>query len=180
MSILKWLDLKPHPGNMTKITAVVAQPISQSAKSWDKAIFSPEEWELTIAKRKKKRSNDANAYYWSLVDKIADAMGSTKAEIHSQLLGDYGAVKTDENGEMVTLLLKVGTDPQGFAEYTTFLATYPVGQETYNVFAVCKGSSEMNTKEFSRLLDGTISECKELGIEVLSDAELKRMLEALK
>lgn len=178
--ILRYLDIKPHAGNMTKIVAVVDNPIANTAKAVNGAIFTPAEWELNISKIKKKRSNDANAYYWKLVDKLASALGSTKQEIHSHLLGDYGTIKTDENGEIVTLLLKSGTDPTDFAEYTTYLATYPVGEEEYICYGVCKGSSEMNSTEFSKLLDGAIYECKEMGIEVLSDIELKRLMESLK
>ena len=177
---LKYLDLKPHAGGMTKITAVAESDIARSAKLYSEAVFHPEEWEITISKVKKKRSGDANAYYWKLVDKLAAALGSTKQEIHSQLLGDYGTIKTDENGEIVTLLLKSGTDPQDFAEYTTYLATYPVGEEEYICYGVCKGSSEMDSVEFSKLLDGAIYECKELGLEVLSDIEMKRLMESLK
>ena len=178
--ILKYLDIKPHAGGMSKITAVVDCEIGRAAKDLNQAIFKPEEYELTISKIKKKRSNDANAYYWKLVDKLASALGSTKKEIHSQLLGDYGTIKTDDNGEIVTLLLKSGTDPQDFAEYTTYLATYPVGEEEYICYGVCKGSSDMDTVEFSKLLDGAIYEARELGLEVLSDIELKRLMEILK
>lgn len=178
--ILRYLDIKPHAGGMTKITAVVNNPIAATAKAVNEAIFHPEEWELTISKIKKKRSNDANSYYWKLVDKIAFALGSTKHEVHSQLLGDYGTIKTDDNGEIVTLLLKRGIDPTAFAEYTTYLATYAVGEEEYICYGVCKGSSEMDSAEFAKLLDGAIYECKEMGIEVLSDIELKRLMESLK
>lgn len=176
---LKYLDLKPHAGGMTKITAVVDSEIAGVAKHISDAVFHPEEWDLTVSKVKKKRSNDANAYYWKLVDKLAAALGSTKQEIHSQLLGDYGTLKT-QDGEIVTLMLKSGTDPADFAEYTTYLATYPIGEEEYIVYGVCKGSSEMDSVEFSKLLDGAIYECKEMGIEVLSDIELKRLMESMK
>lgn len=178
--ILRYLDLKPHPGGKSKITAVVDSDIGRTAKELSQAIFKPEEYELTISKIKKKRSNDANAYYWKLVDKLAAALGSTKQEVHSQLLGDYGTIKTDDTGEIVTLLIKRGQDPTQYVDYPTYLADYTVGTETYAVYGVCKGSSEMDSHEFSKLLDGAIYECKELGLEVLSDIELKRLMESLK
>ena len=39
------------------------------------------------------------------------------------------------------------------------------------------GSSTYNTLEFSRLLDGTINDAKEIGINLISDADMALMLE---
>jgi hypothetical protein len=38
-----------------------------------------------------------------------------------------------------------------------------------------RGSHTYDSREMSRLIDGTVSEAKELGIETLSPAELERM-----
>lgn len=40
-----------------------------------------------------------------------------------------------------------------------------------------KRSSEMDTKEFKRLLDGLISECKEVGIDVRTPEEIAMEME---
>lgn len=39
------------------------------------------------------------------------------------------------------------------------------------------GSHTYNTKEMSRLIDGVVTSCNELGIETLPPVELKRMKE---
>jgi len=39
-----------------------------------------------------------------------------------------------------------------------------------------KGSSAYDTQEMSVLIEGLVSECKELGIETLPPDEIKRML----
>ena len=175
---IRYIDMTAHPGGLTKLTVVVDGDKTRIADLVSKA--RSDDYEIEIVKLKKQRGLNANAYYWKLVDKLAAALGSTKQEIHSQLLGDYGTLKTDDTGEIVTLLVKQGTDPTQFAEYPTFLSTYAVGYETYCVYGVCKGSSEMTSAEFAKLLDGAIYECKELGIEVLSDMEIKRMVELMK
>ena len=41
------------------------------------------------------------------------------------------------------------------------------------------GSSTYNSKEFSILLDGVISEMKEMGLETPADRELKRAIEQM-
>lgn len=46
---------------------------------------------------------------------------------------------------------------------------------TVNFYRI-KGSSQYNTREMSRLIDGLVSECKECGIETLTPEELERMM----
>ena len=43
-------------------------------------------------------------------------------------------------------------------------------------YKIFRGSSTYDTKEMSLLIDGTVSECKEQGIETLPPEELERML----
>ena len=50
----------------------------------------------------------------------------------------------------------------------------------YRVYYVMRGSHTYNTAEMSRLIDGTVSEAKALGIETLSPDELERMKQAWK
>ena len=45
-------------------------------------------------------------------------------------------------------------------------------------YALIKGSHLYDSKEMSLLIDGIVSECKELGIETLTPAELERMKSA--
>jgi hypothetical protein len=41
-----------------------------------------------------------------------------------------------------------------------------------------RGSHTFNTKEMSRLIDGTIEEAKELGIETATPEQIRRMMAA--
>jgi hypothetical protein len=50
----------------------------------------------------------------------------------------------------------------------------------YRVYMVMRGSHTYDTKEMARLIDGTVSEAKELGIETMPPDELKRMVELWK
>ena len=46
----------------------------------------------------------------------------------------------------------------------------------YRVYVVMRGSHTYDTKEMSRLIDGTVQEAKEHGIETLPPDELERMM----
>jgi hypothetical protein len=45
----------------------------------------------------------------------------------------------------------------------------------YRVYIVMKGSHTYDTKQMSVLIDGTVGEAKDLGIETLPPHELERM-----
>ena len=52
------------------------------------------------------------------------------------------------------------------------------GGKMYRTYMMWRGSSDYDTKEMSRLIDGPVSECKEPGTETLPPAEIERMMEA--
>src|SRR5574344_1703623 len=133
---------------------------------------------LKVVKWTDKRSLDANAYYWVLCGKIAEAMDSSIEEIHNNMLISYGHVfVTTEDGEYIP-----ECHPENFAylkeKHIHLFPTDKTWKENGKVFRWffrLKGSSEFNTAEMSRLIDGTVSEAKELGIETMTPTELERM-----
>ena len=50
---------------------------------------------IEIKEYRQKRSLNANAYFHTLVDKIAEAQGVSHAEIHNHLIAEYGCVDED-------------------------------------------------------------------------------------
>lgn len=169
---IKWMDVKPHPGGYIRITAVVDGNIEAVSKIASETASRPHE--LSIKPVSKKRSLDANGYYWVLLDKLAGALRANKREIHRQLLARYGVTDTDSEGKPLMFQMLAEIDPTELGEiYVDAVDSH----DGYIVYRVLKGSSKMNTKEFSILLDGLISECKELGIEVLPDEELQRLFQ---
>ena len=47
--------------------------------------------------------------------------------------------------------------------------------DSYTGYAMIKGSSEYDTGEMSRFIDGVISECKELGIQTMTPDEIEEL-----
>lgn len=60
------------------------------------------EWD--IKKHRKKRSLDANGYYWKLVAEIAEATKVSKNEVHNVLLRRYGQAQGID-GRLVTVYI---------------------------------------------------------------------------
>lgn len=116
-----------------------------------------------------KRSLNANAYAWALIGKIADEIRSSKEEVYMIMLKRYG--------QHEVISVRSDIDISGYVKYYEPFATGYIGQTQFTHYKVYKGSSEFNTKEMSVLIDGIISEAKELDIETLPPAEIQRMKE---
>lgn len=153
-------------------TLILSFEIEQESAHEAKRVFDHEKWMLNISVKqwKEKRSLSANAYFHVLVNKLASAMQISNDECKRWLVRSYGTV-AESNGFPVMITLPHGADPDEYYPYSERI--YGDNQtDTYQLF---KQTHVLNTKEFHRLLDGTISECKEQGIETLSEDELRRL-----
>lgn len=136
---------------------------------------------LTLEKWHGKRTMTANAYYWVLVGKIAEAMYAPQPFIHNWLLDQYGQPEI-VGGDITYKLLPDNDDAntramlsrESHLRDTGDVIT--VGGEQYRVWMVLRGSSTYNSKEMATLIEGAINEAKDLNIETLPDYELERML----
>ena len=120
-----------------------------------------------VKEHKEKRSLNANAYAWSLITKIADALRTSKEECYLEMLKRYG------QSEIVSVLSQI--DVSGYFKYYEPLATATLQGKEFTHYKIYKGSSEYNSIEMSILIDGIISEAKELGIETIPPKEIERL-----
>lgn len=136
------------------------------------------EKQFDISEHKEKRSLNANAYAWSLIGKIADAMRITKDEAYLKALKDWG------QSEIVSVLSSINVS--GYFKYFEAIGTGTiVDKKTGKVkefthYKVYKGSSEYDTREMSILIDGLIQDAKELNIDTLPPNEVQRLKEMWK
>lgn len=137
---------------------------------------------VTAKKFRAKRSLDANAYFHVLVGKIADKLGVSKTKVKNILIGRYGQQDFLEEGNPI--IIKTNLDVDKMLEQE-FLHCVPCGNKFENgseviFYKVFRGSHTYDSKEMSILIDGAVSEAKEMGIETMSPDELKRMIERWK
>ena len=144
---------------------------------------------LTLARWKEKRSLDANAYYWKLLSDLARVLSKEKrittAFLHNMLLRGLGMLKTVDDKPVLALFpdteeAETLTEEDEHKHYmptseTTKVEVMPGVKETYRVYMELKGSHEMNTKEFSDLINALVSECKDQGIETLTPDEISHL-----
>lgn len=131
---------------------------------------------LKITQRREKRSLDSNAYFHVLADKLRQRLNVSMAYIKNHLIADYGQI---EYIDEVPLIYKT-TAPEEYMMEQEFIhskcvkVTEENGHKIY-FYRLYRGSHTYNTKEMAQLIDGTIQECKALGIETATPRELAEM-----
>lgn len=120
-----------------------------------------------IKEHKEKRTLTQNAYYWVLVNEIANLMKLSKEEIHFRLLKDYS--------QIALITIKSNVNIKGYIRYYEFERETNISGVKFNIYKVYKGSSEMDKKEFNILLEGIIQEAKQLGIPTLTPNEIAKL-----
>lgn len=123
--------------------------------------------QFVIKEYKEKRSLNANNYYWKLVNEIANRLQTSKEEIHKRMIKRYS------QSEYISVLEDVNIS--GYVRYYEEKNTFIHNGRKFKSYLVFKGSSEMDKKEMSILIDGIVSEAKEIGIKTLPPDELARL-----
>lgn len=130
-----------------------------------------EKLSIRAVKHRAKRSLDANALLWACLGNIADALRADKWEIYLRMLKRYG--------KYTHICVKPNVVDAVRAQWRECEVIGEVninGQKAVQMLCYF-GSSTYDTKEFSRLLDGVISEMQEMGLETPASEDMRRALE---
>lgn len=134
--------------------------------------------DIKAIKHREKRSLNANDYFHVLCGKIAKELSVSLTEVKNEIIAEWGECQQEEDGSLTHLILKDSIDYKRVEwvhlRPTTKTRVMDNGQ-LYRVFVVMRGSHTYNTAEMSKLIEGAVSEAKELGIETLTPAELEKL-----
>lgn len=151
--------------------------IEKTEKSGKNADFAVKQaFELKIAKWREKRSEDANAYMWQLLEKIAIALSVNKTiytslDIYRRAIREVGVfkdVKVDNNAAN-TVRYAWGLNGKGY------LSELIERGKEYSQIRLYYGSSSYNTKQMSRLIDWVVQEADTLAIETRTPEEIAQL-----
>ena len=135
-------------------------------------------YDLSLHEEKKKRSLDSNAYFHVLVAKLAQTQNPpiSKARCKNMMIADYGQEEYID-GQIVVLKSNLPPEKMCNVEYlhtSCVKISEENGKEVY-FYKVYRGTHTYDTKEMAKLIDGTIQECKQVGIDTATPAEIERM-----
>lgn len=133
-------------------------------------------YEAELKEHQKKRSLDANAYFWSLCGKLAARVGLPKEEVYRSLIPDVG-----DNYEILPIRDEaVEKWCESWEGKGTGWVCEVLGQSKlpgYTNVITYYGSSTYDTRQMSRLIELMVHECKLHGIETMTPQELSLLLE---
>ena len=131
------------------------------------------EVDIEIKKHREKRSLSANAYFHVLTDKLRQALKISFAECKNNLITSYGQI---EYIDEVPVTIKTNIPADVMRENET-LHCKPIHVEDTDAYwyRVYRGTHTYNSQEMAMLIDGTVEECKEQGIETLTPNELLKL-----
>ena len=131
-----------------------------------------------VARYRNQRSLDANAYFHVLCGKLAEHARTGMDEMKAQLVLQYGAMSRGKDGKYAAVKLPESVDVSEFYPYAKWFGESEDKGVRFNHYLFMKRTHTLDSAEMARLIDGTISDCKEAGIETLPPAELERMKNA--
>lgn len=120
-----------------------------------------------IKEKKAKRTLTQNAYYWVLLHELASALKTDNDTMHKMMLERYGVYEV--------ISVQSCIDLTGYFKYFEEIGRGTVNGKEFTHYKIYKGSSCMDSKEFTVLLDGLISDCEEMGIPTLTREEIERL-----
>lgn len=154
-----WLKLKPE-------FPAQAQTISG-------ALEPQKKYTMVIKEFRKKRSLDANAYAWVLMNKLADKLNMGVRDLYRHYIPDI-----PENSQVVCVpteaveKLQSGWEHNGIGWCSDTLKSKLPGCTNVVLYY---GSSTFDQKQMGVLLDLIIEDCKQVGVEYLTPEELERL-----
>lgn len=160
---------KDFKTNKYKVTFLIED--NEAIKKIDE-IRSVKRLSIDVKRWHKKRTLDANAYAWTLINKLAEKMNLTSIEVYRKAIRELGICEIFpvKNEAVERYIAAWGKNGIGWVcdkmksklkGYTNVVSYY--------------GSSSYDTREMSRFIDGLIEDCRALEIEILSEENLDSM-----
>ena len=129
---------------------------------------------IDIKKYSHKRSLDANALAWVMIDKIAERTGQSKTEVYRNAIREIGGVSdTICVMDKAVDRLREGWKKNGLGWQTDTLKSQIPGCTNVVLYY---GSSVYDTKQMAQLIDSLIQDAEALGIPTISEEEAERAL----
>lgn len=154
-----WLKLKPEfPAQAQKVAG---------------ELDPQKKYTVTIKEFRQKRSLDANAYAWVLMNKLADKLNMGVRDLYRHYIPDI-----PENSQVVCVpteaveKLQSGWEHNGIGWCSDTLKSKLPGCTNVVLYY---GSSTFDQKQMGVLLDLIIEDCKQVGVEYLTPEELERL-----
>jgi hypothetical protein len=131
---------------------------------------------VTIKEYRQKRSLDANAYFWTLCDKVAEKLNTSKEEIYKEKIKECGVFEIVPLRNDAVERYTAMWGKNGLGWFCEVLGASKL--QGYTNVITYFGSSTYNSKEMSRIVESIVEDCRELKIPTVDENELLKMYDA--
>ena len=137
------------------------------------------EYTVSITKKNKRRSLNANAYAWVLCEKIARELSKnayiSKNDVYKRVIQEAGTftylpIKNDATERFIEIW-------QGHGLGWHAEDTGPAKTEGYTIIRAYHGSSVYTVDEMRRLIDALIDECNQLNIPIENNDYINSLIQ---
>ena len=129
---------------------------------------------ITLKIFRKNRSLDSNAYFHKLVDELRKVQKIPFAECKNHLIRDYGQIMYLDDGSAFIYTTNAPPEVIHNEEYIHMWLTFVNSDGTYE-YRRYRPTHEYDSKEMWLLIQGTIEECKQQGIQTATPEEVEKM-----
>lgn len=127
---------------------------------------------ISAVRHRNKRSKNANALLWECLGRIASTLRTDKWSVYLQMLKRYGEYTyVCVKPKAVEMLKRQWRECEE-------IGTIDINGQAAVQMLCYYGSSTYDTRQFSVLLDGVISEMKEMGLDTPTSEQMKQALDA--
>ena len=141
--------------------------------SYIDSLSDDKEYKIEVKEVKQKRSLNANAYAWKLLDELAQKLHIGKNELYRTYIKDVGG-----NTEIICIqdkALKHFKEIWEQGHVGRFVEEMPSKIKGCTNLMVYTGSSDFNTADMSRLIELIVQDCIENDIPTYNQEELDRL-----
>ena len=152
--IIQSADLKQDARGRAVLTLTLDVPPSEVAKACTDIKYG-KKYSASIKPYRESKSKDQLGAIWGKIGEISDALYANKEQIYEECLRRYGQ----------GIAMRIPSSQLGDLEMMFRLVDVIAVRDDHTMFVKAyKGLSQMDTAEASRLLEGVLDECREMGI----------------
>lgn len=131
---------------------------------------------IEVKKYRKKRSLNANSYFWQLLQELCELVELDTVEEYKRRVKELGIFRQFKiETENIKTFEKMWTS-QGIAWFCEIADTTYIGDTELKIINAYYGSSSFNSKQMTRLIDGVVQDCKVYNIETKPQEEINSLL----
>lgn len=165
----KWMTTEDGTFVCLKVDTPEAVKLCNSVKDGKSYVADVKEY-------KRRRSLDANSYFWVLCGKLANKIGLPKDEVYRSLIRDVGdnyevlPIRNDAVDKWIA-----NWKAKGVGWVCEILGASKL--DGYTNVITYYGSSVYDSKQMSTLINLIVQECRQQGIETMTEAELALLMD---